>query len=106
MHVHSDKAEPTSFWVEMQKDSASGLHQYRNNQSQGYLGYDPHCDFTYTKSQSYGAEDWQLTKEELSENDECCVVLFANYGEKFLGIVNGKLTGLSERTQDCVWVFH
>ena len=40
------------------------------------------------------------------ENDNSgrrAVVIFANYGKKYLAIRNGELTGVSSANEDCRW---
>ncbi len=102
--MKSEKEEPTSFWVEEQKEPKSGLYQYKNYSTKQFLGYDPNGDYVYTKGQAYGAENWQLSADEQSEGGDRNVVIFADYGKKFLAIVNGKLTGVSTRDENCIWV--
>ncbi len=90
----------------MQKVPASGLYQFQNSRASEYLGYDPHGDYFYTKVNAYGAEDCRVTPvgPGPSKTDESFVLLFADFGKKYLAIANGKLTGLNERTPECVWI--
>ena len=69
-----------------------------------FVGYDPNGDYIYTKAQHYGAEEWLLKADEQSSDGRRAVVIFANYGKKYLAICNGKLTGVSVRSEDCVWI--
>ena len=57
------------------------------------IGYDPNGDYIYTKAQHYGAEEWILKADEQSSDGRRGVVLFANFGKKYLAIRDGKLTG-------------
>ena len=68
-----------------------------------FSGYDPDGDYTYTKSQHYGAEEWILKVDETDDSGKRAVVIFASYGKKYLAIRNGKLTGLASITPDCRW---
>ena len=67
-------------------------------------GYDPNGDYIYTKVQHYGAEEWQLISDESSADGRRTVVIFANYGKKYLAIRGGKLTGVSQVDDDCKWI--
>lgn len=67
-------------------------------------GYDPNGDYIYTKAQHYGAEEWILKADDQSTDGQRAVVLFANFGKKYLAIRNGKLTGVSSYSEDCVWI--
>ena len=67
-------------------------------------GYDPNGDYIYTKAQHYGAEEWILKADDQSTDGRRAVVLFANFGKKYLAIRNGKLTGVSSYKEDCVWI--
>ena len=42
--------------------------------------------------------------DEQTSGGQRAVVIFANYGKKYLAIKNGKLTGVSARSDDCVWI--
>ena len=68
-----------------------------------FKGYDPNGDYTYTKAQHYGAEEWILMADENDNTGRRAVVIFANYGKKYLAIRNGKLTGVSNVGEDCRW---
>ncbi|XP_074655014.1 uncharacterized protein LOC141908741 [Tubulanus polymorphus] len=102
--VLRDRPESTSYWVEERKSKGDGCYFYKNYASNGYLGYDPNGDYTYTKGQHYGAEEWSVAADTQSSSGEREVVLFALFGKKFLAIRNGKFTGVSTRSDDCVWV--
>ena len=67
------------------------------------LGYDPNGDYIYTKGQHYGAEEWSLVNDETDYSGRRAVVLFANYGKKYLAIRNGKFTGVATKGDDCKW---
>ena len=67
-------------------------------------GYDPNGDYIYTKGQHYGAEEWILKADEQSTDGRRAVVLFANFGKKYLAIRNGELTGVAGYSEDCVWI--
>ncbi|CAD5124205.1 unnamed protein product [Dimorphilus gyrociliatus] len=95
--------EATSFWIEERKEKNSPIYFYKNYSSNGYLGYDPNGNYIYTKGQHYGAEEWQLIADETSTNGERAVIIFANYGKKYLAIRNGKLTGVADKQDDCIW---
>ena len=69
-----------------------------------FSGYDPNGDYIYTKGQHYGAEEWKLIADESMSTGERAVVIFANFGKKYLAIRNGKLTGVSNKDKDCVWI--
>ena len=69
-----------------------------------FIGYDPNGDYTYTKAQHYGAEEWKLIADDTMSTGERAVVIFANFGKKYLAIRNGKLTGVSNKDKDCVWI--
>lgn len=101
--VLRDEAEDTSYWVE-EKVSKSEIHFFKNYATNGYLGYDPNGDYIYTKAQHYGAEEWILKADEQSTDGRRAVVLFAKFGNKYLAIRNGKLTGVSKYSEDCVWI--
>jgi len=101
--VLRDSAEPTSYWVE-EKQPKNEIRFFKNYATNGYLGYDPNGDYIYTKGQHYGAEEWILKADEKSTDGRRAVVLFANYGKKYLAIRNGKLTGVANYSQDCVWI--
>ena len=47
-----------------------------------FKGYDPNGDYTYTKAQHYGAEEWILMADENDNTGRRAVVIFANYGKK------------------------
>ena len=66
-------------------------------------GYDPDGDYTYTKAQHYGAEEWTLKTDETDQSGKRAVVIFACYGKKYLAIRNGKLIGLNSLTPECRW---
>ncbi len=66
-------------------------------------GYDPNGDYTYTKGQHYGAEEWRLTADENDTTGRRAVVIFAVYGRKYLAIRQGALTGVTEPGEDCRW---
>lgn len=101
--VMRDRAEDTSYWVE-EKAAKSEIHFFKNYATNGYLGYDPNGDYIYTKAQHYGAEEWILKADDQSTDGRRAVVLFANFGKKYLAIRNGKLTGVANYSQDCVWI--
>ncbi|KXJ27782.1 uncharacterized protein LOC110233617 [Exaiptasia diaphana] len=101
--VLRDNAEATSYWVE-EKQKKSEIVYYKNYDTNGYLGYDPNGDYIYTKGQHYGAEEWLLKADEQYQGGERAVVLFANFGKKYLAIRNGKLTGVNSYSDDCVWI--
>jgi len=101
--VLRDKAEDTSYWVEG-RQSKSEIHFFKNYATNGYLGYDPNGDYIYTKAQHYGAEEWILKADEQSSDGRRGVVLFANFGKKYLAIRDGKLTGVSKYSEDCIWI--
>lgn len=69
-----------------------------------FTGYDPNGDYIYTKGQHYGAEEWILKADEQSTDGRRAVVLFANFGKKYLAIRNGELTGVAGYSEDCVWI--
>ena len=69
-----------------------------------FSGYDPNGDYIYTKQQHYGAEEWQIIADETSTSGEREIVLFANYGKKYLAVTGGKFTGVPSRSDDCVWI--
>eukprot|EP00794_Sanderia_malayensis_P014117 gene14117-15593_t len=93
--------EDTSYWIE---ESNKEIHYYKNYATNGYLGYDPNGDYIYTKGQHYGAEEWHLISDEKVSTGERAVVIFAVYGKKYLAIRNGKLTGVSQKSDDCIWI--
>lgn len=66
-------------------------------------GYDPDGDYTYTKAQHYGAEEWLLQSDSTDDTGKRAVVIFANYGKKYLAIKDGKLTGVGKVTPECRW---
>lgn len=101
--VMRDQAEDTSYWVE-EKQHKSEIHFFKNYATNGYLGYDPNGDYIYTKAQHYGAEEWLLKADDQSSDGRRAVVLFANFGKKYLAVRNGKLTGVSSYSEDCVWI--
>lgn len=101
--VLRDEAEDTSYWVE-ERESKSEIHFFKNYATNGYLGYDPNGDYIYTKAQHYGAEEWILKADEQSTDGRRAVVLHAKFGNKYLAIRNGKLTGVSKYSEDCVWI--
>ncbi|XP_078361112.1 uncharacterized protein LOC144645411 [Oculina patagonica] len=101
--VMRDTAEDTSYWVE-EKAPKSEIHFFKNYATNGYLGYDPNGDYIYTKAQHYGAEEWILKADDQSTDGRRAVVLFANFGKKYLAIRNGKLTGVAQYSEDCVWI--
>ncbi|KAM7438077.1 hypothetical protein ABFA07_012383 [Porites harrisoni] len=101
--VLRDHPEDTSYWVE-EKQSKSEIHFFKNYATNGYLGYDPNGDYIYTKGQHYGAEEWILKADEQSTDGRRAVVLFANFGKKYLAIRNGELTGVAGYSEDCVWI--
>ena len=69
-----------------------------------FTGYDPNGDYIYTKGQHYGAEEWILKADEQSTDGRRAVVLFANFGKKYLAIRNGELTWVDRYSEDCVWI--
>ncbi|XP_065054664.1 uncharacterized protein LOC135683358 isoform X2 [Rhopilema esculentum] len=99
--VLRDEPEETSYWVEERNKE---IFYYKNYATNGYLGYDPNGDYIYTKAQHYGAEEWKLIADESMSTGERAVVIFANYGKKYLAIRNGKLTGVANKDKDCVWI--
>jgi len=99
--VLRDHPEDTSYWVE---EKQGKIHFYKNYATKQYLGYDPNGDYVYTKGQHYGAEEWDLIADERSSTGERAVVIFARYGKKYLAIRNGKLTGVNQKNEDCVWI--
>lgn len=101
--VLRDTAEDTSYWVE-EGQPKSEIHFFKNYATNGYLGYDPNGDYIYTKAQHYGAEEWILKADDQSTDGRRAVVLFANFGKKYLAIRNGKLTGVSKYSEDCIWI--
>ena len=42
--------------------------------------------------------------DEKSAGGERAVVILNNWGKQYLAIRNGKLTGASSRSDDCVWI--
>jgi len=102
--VLRDEPEDTSYWVEEKKGDKSGIHFFKNFKTDGYMGYDPNGDYIYTKEQHYGAEEWKLISDESSADGRRTVVIFANYGKKYLAIRGGKLTGVSQVDDDCKWI--
>ena len=60
--------------------------------------------YIYTKSQHYGAEEWILKADEQSTDGRRAVVLFSNFGKKYLAIRNGELGGVVGYSEDCVWI--
>lgn len=99
-----DSAEDTSFWV--QEKGNGGIVYFKNYHTDGYLGYDPNGDYVYTKAQHYGAEEWIMTTNHDDDTGRRAVVIFANYGKKYLTVRNGKLTGVPTATRDCIWYLH
>ncbi|EDO39316.1 predicted protein [Nematostella vectensis] len=99
-----DTPEDTSYWVEERKIDDKEITFYKNYATNGYLGYDPNGDYIYTKGQRYGAEEWKIVADETSHDGKRAVVLFANYGKKYLAIRNGKLTGVNSKNDDCIWI--
>ena len=102
--VLRDNPEATSYWVEERHPSNKEVVFYKNFATNMYLGYDANGDYIYTKSEHYGAEEWNLVAEDTSHNGERAVVIFACYGKRFLAVRNGKLTGVASRDADCVWI--
>lgn len=102
--VLCDQPQDTSYWVEEKKGGDKTIHFYKNYSSNGYLGYDANGDYTYTKAQHYGAEEWTLMADDQSTSGERTVVLFANYGKKYLAVRNGKFTGVGSYAEDCIWI--
>lgn len=102
--VLRDQAEATSFWVEERDTNDKEIYYYKNFATNMFLGYDPNGDYIYTKGQHYGAEQWNLVCDDEGMNGERAVVLFACFGKKFLAVRNGKLTGVSKREKDCIWI--
>lgn len=68
-----------------------------------FLGHDPNGDYTYTKGQHYGAEEWLLMSDNTDTSGRRAVVIFANFGKKYLAIKNGKLTGVTKQDPECRW---
>lgn len=99
--VLRNSPEATSYWVEERKGE---IYFYKNYATNGYLGYDQNGDYTYTKAQHYGAEEWKLIADDRNSTGERAVVIFAIHGKKFLAIRNGKLTGVTSKSADCVWI--
>lgn len=85
-------------------DKESRIFNYKNFASNGFLGYDPNGDYIYTKGQAYGAEQWKLIADEESHSGEREIVIYADYGQRYLAIINGRLTGVSSKTNDCIWI--
>lgn len=100
-----DTAEDTSFWVQESK-KGSEIVLFKNYHSQGYLGYDPNGDFIYTKPDHYGAEEWILMTDETDDTGRRAVVIFANYGKRYLTVRDGRLTGVPDVSTDCRWYLH
>lgn len=90
--------------MEKVSNKENGLFNYQNYASNGFLGYDPNGDYIYTKGQAYGAEQWQLRSDESATDGHRQIVIYADYGKKYLAIVNGKLTGVSNPNSDCLWI--
>lgn len=90
--------------MEIQANKEEGIYNYKNFSSNGFLGYDPNGDYIYTKGQAYGAEQWKLIIDENASSGEREIVIFADYGKKYLAIINGQLTGVSTPCQECIWV--
>ena len=67
------------------------------------LGYNPNGDYIYTKAQHYGAEEWILQSNNTDDTSSRAIVIFANYGKKYLAIKGGKLIGVSSVDNDCKW---
>uniref|UniRef100_A0A1I8GCP2 TIR domain-containing protein n=3 Tax=Macrostomum lignano TaxID=282301 RepID=A0A1I8GCP2_9PLAT len=101
--VLRDTPEDTSYWEESKLEPKSEIHYFRNYQTKQYLGYDPNGDYIYTKGQHYGAEEWLLISDEESTDGRRAVVIFAKFGQRYLAIRNGKLTGVANKGPDCVW---
>lgn len=99
--VLRDEPEDTSYWVEERNGE---IYYYQNYATDGYLGYDPNGDYIYTKAQHYGAEEWKLIADDTMSTGERAVVIFANFGKKYLAIRGGKLTGVANKDKDCVWI--
>eukprot|EP01137_Pigoraptor_chileana_P014424 Opistho-2@69029 len=87
-------------WVEEGQKEGSQVILIKNVLTGGYLGYDPNGDYTYAKGQHFGAEEWIVSTK---SGVLGAVVLFANYAQKYLAVVNGKLTGVSSQCPECVW---
>jgi len=102
----ADEAEDTSFWIEERLTKGSEIVHFKNFHTNGYLGYDPNGDFVYTKPDHYGAEEWLLQTDESDDTGRRAVVLFANYGKRYLTIREGQLSGVEEFTPDCRWYLH
>jgi hypothetical protein len=101
-----DSAEDTSFWVQESQGKGSEIVFFKNYHSQGYLGYDPNGDYIYTKPQHYGAEEWILMTDETDDTGKRAVIIFANYGKKYLTVRGDRLTGVDEVSTDCRWYLH
>lgn len=101
--VLSNNTQDTSFWVEERKEKKSEIIYFQNYFSKGYLGHDPNGDYTYTKGQHYGAEEWLLMSDNTDTSGRRAVVIFANFGKKYLAIKNGKLTGVTKQDPECRW---
>ena len=98
-----DRPEDTSYWVQESKGKGSGIVFFKNYATGGYLGYDPNGDYVYTKAQHYGAEEWVLSTDETDDTGRRAVIIFANYGKKYLTVKNGKLTGVASKSRNCRW---
>ncbi|XP_066910176.1 uncharacterized protein [Clytia hemisphaerica] len=101
--VLRNQAEATSFWVQERKGGKGEIIFFKNYSTNGYLGYDANGDYTYTKAQHYGAEEWTLKVDESDNTGKRAVVIFAVYGKKYLGIKNGKLSGFPSLNPACRW---
>jgi len=101
----TDTPEDTSFWVQV-KEKGSEIVFFKNYATQGYLGYDPNGDYIYTKPDHYGAEEWLLMTDENDDTGKRAVIIFANYGKKYLTVRDGQLTGVDDVSTDCRWYLH
>ena len=95
---HNNPPSESSFSIETFVNSRKHVFIYYC-----HSGYDPNGDYIYTKAEHYGAEEWSLQSDNTDESGRRAVVIYAQYGKKYLAIKNGQLTGLSSVGPDCRW---
>ncbi|KAJ8335643.1 hypothetical protein SKAU_G00389850 [Synaphobranchus kaupii] len=88
------------YWEEIRGDNCK---HYRSFITNGYLGYDPNGNYTYTKASPHGAEEWQLLVDETDNSAERAVVVKNKHSELFLAVFNGQLTGQKFYNESCKW---
>ena len=104
-----DTPEDASFWVQEKgrnEETDSEIVFLKNYATHDYLAYDPFLDSISTNLDYYGAAEWILMTDENDDTGRRAVIIFANYGKKYITVRDGQLTGVDDVSTDCRWYLH